>query len=352
MTSTTSCSSSRVSTKPSSNCRADVWGKRIGAVLLAVALVAGALLLRRNVIEGSDDDTDSTATTSAPSVPAGQIVCASELEAACDAIAEAYPDREVLVEPAGVTLDRLASLDDGAEAPVWLTIEPFPAMVDELRAAADATPLYASSEALGASPLGVATPDIEHSDALTTGCADLPLWRCLGEYAGEPWTELGGEPEWRTVRPSLGAVDREAVALASFADAVTDYLGDPLSIANLDDPTRISMRPLADTVDPSQVSGSPLETMAVRPSLLDVAATTEAERSSLPGEQFDVKYPDPTMWVEAVLAVPDGVSVPNDVTDTATAALSDTGWTEPSTAAQSVPGASTMLALRDLWGQL
>ena len=278
-------------------------------------------------------------------------MCASELEAACDAIAEADPDLDVLVEPAGVTLDRLATLDDGAEAPLWLTIEPFPAMVDELRAGS--TPLYASSEVLGASRLGVATPDIEHSDALTTGCADVPLWRCLGEHAGEPWTDLGGDPDWRTVRPSLGAVDREAVALASFADAVTDYLGDPLSSVNPGDATLvISLRPLANTVDPAQVSGTPLATMAVRPSLLDVAATTEAERASLPGEQFDVKYPDATMWVEAVLAVPEGASIDDGVAMVAADALAAAGWGEPSTAVQSVPGASTMLALRALWGQL
>ena len=68
-------------------------------------------------------------------------MCATELQAACDAIAAADPDVDVLVEPAGVTLDRLAALPDDADAPVWLTIEPFPAMVDELRAAAGATPL-------------------------------------------------------------------------------------------------------------------------------------------------------------------------------------------------------------------
>ena len=91
--------------------------------------------------------------------------------------------------------------------------------------------------------------------------------------------------------------------------------------------------------------------MAVRP-LLDVAATTEAEWSAAGGDRFDVNYPDPTMWVEAVLAVPDGVSVPDDVAATAAEALAGSGWADPSTAAQPVPGASTMLALRSLWGQL
>ena len=57
------------------------------------------------------------------------------------------------------------------------------------------------------------------------------------------------------------------------------------------------------------------------------------------------------MWVEAVLAVPDGTSVPDDVATIAADALSAAAWGDPSTAAQPVPGASTMLALRALWGE-
>jgi hypothetical protein len=327
-----------------------VWGKRFGAVLVAVALVAGALLLRRNVIEGSDNDTDTTTPITSTATPADTIVCASELEAACLAIAEADPDRDVVVEPAGVTLDRLATLEDGTDAPAWLTISPFPAMVDELRA----TPLNATVEVLGASQLSVATPAGGRSSTLDTACAGSPLWRCIGEHAGEPWTEIDGEAAWNTIRPSLGAVEREAVALASFADAVAGYFGSPeISSTTFSDPAFIAwLRQLTGPVDESQLSaGTPLATMAVRP-LLDVAATTEAERSTAGGDRSDVNYPDPTMWVEAVLAVPEGVSLPDDVAPTAAEALAAAGWADPSTAAQPVPGASTMLALRSLWGQL
>ena len=54
------------------------------------------------------------------------------------------------------------------------------------------------------------------------------------------------------------------------------------------------------------------------------------------------------MWLEAVLAVPDGAAVPDDLGDVATGAL-DAGWDAPSTATQPLPSASTMLALRTLW---
>ncbi len=55
------------------------------------------------------------------------------------------------------------------------------------------------------------------------------------------------------------------------------------------------------------------------------------------------------MWLEAVLAVPDGAAVPDDLGDVATGAL--VGWDAPSAATQAVPGASTMLALRTLWSE-
>ncbi len=273
------------------------------------------------------------------------------MQAACDAIAADH-GIDVVVEPAGVTLDRLTALEDGADAPVWLTISPYPAMLDELRAGAP--PLGGTVEALAASQLSVATPVGGRSDVLAAACAGVPLWRCLGERAGDPWTELGGEASWNTVRPSLGVVEREGVALASFADAVAGYFGSPqISSTTFSDPAFIAwLRRLAGAVDESQLSaGTPLATMAVRPSL-DVAATTEAERTTVGVDRFDVNYPDPTMWVEAVLAVPDGTSVAGDVATTAADALLAAGWGDPSTAVQPVPGASTMLALRTLWGEV
>ena len=54
------------------------------------------------------------------------------------------------------------------------------------------------------------------------------------------------------------------------------------------------------------------------------------------------------MWLEAVLAVPDGVAVPDDLGDRRRGRPRRDGTT-PSAATQSLPGASTMLALRTLW---
>ena len=58
------------------------------------------------------------------------------------------------------------------------------------------------------------------------------------------------------------------------------------------------------------------------------------------------------MWVEAVLASPRRARrCPARLATTAAEALTGDGWSDPSTAAQPVPGASTMLALRALWAE-
>ena len=92
--------------------------------------------------------------------------------------------------------------------------------------------------------------------------------------------------------------------------------------------------------------------MVTRPSALDVAATTVAEQAALGanGERFDASYPEPSMWLEAVLAVPEGSAVPDDVAAVASdSARPPQRGTPASAATQALPGASTMLALRALW---
>ncbi len=130
-------------------------------MLAAVVLIAAAFLVRRNVLDDDEESISSggsaVATTAAAS-SSGTVVCITELAAACAAIEDAHPELSVTVEPAGTTLDRLAALADGEEVPVWLTVAPFPAMVDSLRAAAGLTPLGATGDVIAATQLAVATP--------------------------------------------------------------------------------------------------------------------------------------------------------------------------------------------------
>jgi hypothetical protein len=321
--------------------------RRIVAAVAAVALIVIALVVRRTVL---DDDTTTAAstpprTTSAAS--AGELVCITELAAACHAIEPQFPDLAVRVEPAGTTLDALVTSD--GPAPMWATIQPFPAMVDALRT----EPLGFTTTTLGATRLTIATPKGPRAAALASGCAGSALWACVGRHAGAPWTALGGNASMRTVRPSLGAVDREAVALASFADAVAGYFGTPQISAGTweNDPAFGPwVRRLSRAVDVSSLSaGTPLATMATRAGSLDLAATTDSEVAALGGDRVDVNYPEPSMWVEAVLAVPGGQAAPDGLAAALTDALASAGWSAAGAAAQGLPDAGTMLALRALW---
>jgi hypothetical protein len=320
--------------------------KRIAAALAAVALIVVAVVLRRTVLD-EDTSAASTTPTTTPHATAGQLVCITELAAACRAVEPQFPELDVRVAPAGTTLDALAAAE--GPGPMWATIQPFPAMVDALRT----EPLGFTTTSLGATQLSVATPKGPRTAALASGCAGLALWACVGGHAGAPWTDLGGDASQRTVRPSLGAVDREAVALASFADAVAGYAGTSQISASTwqDDPAFGPwVRRLSRAVDVSSLSaGTPLATMLTRAGSLDIAATTDAEVAALGGERVDVKYPEPSMWVEAVLAVPGGQAAPDGLAAALTQVLAATGWSAPGSATQRLPDAGTMLALRAFW---
>ncbi len=321
--------------------------KRIVAAVAAAALIVIAVVVRRSVF----DDDGTTAATTTPATAAhttpGELVCVTELSAACDAVKAQFPGLAVRVEAAGATLDALAATDE--PAPVWATIQPYPAMVDAVRTQR----LGFTTTSLGASRLAVATPIGPRAAALASGCAGIALWACIGRHAGAPWTELGGDAALRTVRPSLGAVDREAVALASFADAVAGYFGtSPISAGTWEnDPAFVPWaRRLSRAVPVSSLSaGTPLATMVTRAGSLDVAATTDVEVAALGGDRVDVNYPEPSMWVEAVLAVPGGQTAPAGLAAALTDSLATTGWAASGSAAQRLPDAGTMLALRAYW---
>jgi hypothetical protein len=322
---------------------------RAFAVAVAIVLVVGAFFVRRDVIEGDDDNGNGTD-------PSEEIVCITELADVCETYAVGDASLQVTIEDAGVTLDRLATLGDDEAAPLWLTVEPYPAMVDSIRTGARAEPLAFTTTTLGASQLGVALPPDGRLDVLVAACGTEPLWRCIGEDAGAPWTEIGGEERWGTIRPAFGDVTDSALGLASFASSVAGYFGDTdISRSRWEaDSAQFTpwVRGLASTASGVSLSGgSALGTMATRPSALDIAATAGYELAALDAssERFASNYPAPEMWLQAVLAVPGGAAAPGDLVSDLTEQLLGAGWDDAATAATPLPSASTMLALRAYW---
>jgi hypothetical protein len=321
---------------------------RVLAVAVAVLLVVGAFFVRRDVIEDGDGDDGGND-------PPEELLCATEFSQVCTAYAAGDPSVDVTIEDAGVTLDRLAALDEDAAVPLWLTVEPYPAMVDSIRSGARAEPLGFTTTVLAASPLGVALPSDGRLDVLIVACDTQPLWRCIGTNAGTAWTELGGESSWGTLRPAFGDVNQSALALGSLASSVAGYFGDA-DISRSRWEADAAFIPwfgrLADTAGGISLSGgSALGTMATRPSALDIAATAGFELAAVDADstRFASNYPAPEMWLQAVLAVPGGAAAPGELASDLTEQLRSSSWDDAATAATPLPGAATMLALRSLW---
>jgi hypothetical protein len=312
-----------------------MW-RRLATVVVAVALVVGAFLIRRNVIEGGDDD-DGGATTDEPQ-RATELVCLTELEDICAALGAGDPELAITVELARETLDRVAA---GEAVPLWLTVEPFPAMAGPL----------AAGEVLAASQLVVGTKAPRQAE-LSARCGDEALWRCVGDLTGEPWTE----PPPGQVEPSVGDAARTASGLASFASAVAGYFGtDQFTATELADPSFLAwVRPFVAAVPVTELTaGTPVATMLTRPAV-NVAATSDAEIAGLgePGTEVERSYPEPSMWLQAVVAAPAGAGVPEDLASDAAAALLAAGWERPDPTQTPLPSATTMLALRGLWEEI
>src|SRR4051812_20961854 len=105
--------------------------KRLAALLGAVALVVAAVLIRNAL-----DDNSSASANDRPAQPGSYtLVCSTEFADVCAGLPDTYA---VTVEAAGVTLDRLASAEPADLPDGWLTLDPFPAMLDETRVRGDA----------------------------------------------------------------------------------------------------------------------------------------------------------------------------------------------------------------------
>lgn len=270
---------------------------RVLAILVAVAMVAGALVARSRLDE-SDERTRTTL----------RLVCATELEAVCDALAEDKDSNvETTVEPAATTADRLTKLAPGTRPPLdgWLVTAPWPAIVEVAREREATGLLLTTSPVLGRSPVVLAV-QAGRIAPLKAQCKGDPGWRCVGEVAGKPWTDLPtGQANWGRVRPGHPPVSTVA-GLTVMGAAAGEFFGrTDLSSSDLDDDDfRDWLARIEDAVpDPTS---SPIQSMALRPTF-DVAGALEAEagpllaRSARPNKPL-LLYPSSVVTADVVLA--------------------------------------------------
>jgi hypothetical protein len=318
--------------------------KRIGALLVAVALVVGAILIRKAI---GDDSSDSQQSDGGSSNGAYSLICSTEFTDICGQLPDSYA---VTVEPAGVTLDRLATAQSSELPDAWLTLDPFPAMLDEIRSRASNLPPSVKTTAPVATTEQVFALPADRAAAFQRECDTDPVGRCVGDLAGRKWSDLGATDVDGRVKPAINDPDNEAFGLLTFANAVAGY-HDRTSIDSTawsgDSAFTSWLRNFVNNV--GIIAGSTLNTMLVRESSVDVAATSTAEISTTPRASEDgvTTLPaSPGFGTNATLAT--FGEDRDEVAEILTTLLVGQGWERPAADEAPLP-ASTFIALRQLW---
>ncbi|HET7487627.1 MAG TPA: hypothetical protein VFJ85_06825 [Acidimicrobiales bacterium] len=294
------------------------------ALLAAVAMVVAAVVVRGRIDDGG-------AAGSGGGKP--RLVCATELEAVCTALA-AGGKVEVTVEPAATTADTLSKVGPGEEPPLdgWLVTAPWPDIVNQNRQRSGAAAVVSAGPVLARSPAVLAVRG-DRKAALDKACGGTAGWKCLGDVAGRSWSDLGGGGGQVTPgHPPAG----EAAGLTVLGAALAGFFGTTdLSRENLDDPGFRAWLDRLERAAPGS-DGSPIATMAVRPSAYDAVGAIEAEAGPLVATARDPKpvllYPDPVATADVVLATTTrggGPAVSSLVSGTGRSLLAGNGWRVP-----------------------
>lgn len=224
--------------------------RRLLAVLVAVGLVLAAGVVRARL------DTDAP---DAPALDELRIVCLDELAAVCEelGVAGAAP----VVEEAATTVDRFAQRDPGVD--VWVTFEPWSTLAADARRREQLPELASTPSAvLATSPVLLAARS-DRLAALEGACEGAQLtWRCIGDRAGAPWSQLDAPAAWGDVDVAFNRPADTAEGLLTLAQLGAAFLdGAPVTPQAVAAPEFFAW--LADLGRASrQVAGqSPLERM-------------------------------------------------------------------------------------------
>jgi hypothetical protein len=311
--------------------------RRLSAVVGALLMVILALVVRGQL---NDDGGDGSSGDGGGEEPVA-LLCAEELADVCASL-EADGVATVTVEPVGVTVDRLGVPDAELDADAWLTLAPFPQIVDERREADLGNALFGEVEATGYSS-GLATVAFDDRFiALDEDCDEVG-WSCLGDIAGDPWSEHQGESSWGAVKPGYDRPDTSATGLLVLTQAMADHLG-VTSFAGQD----IDNRWLGDLEDavPTRTAGTALEVLLQQgPSAFAAVGAlgvdADGAADSARGDDLTIFYPAPMYRAEVVVAGGADLEGLDD-------ALAEAGW-EQGGDGEPLPPAGVLDALRVAW---
>jgi len=345
---------------------------RLLAVVAAALMIGASLAVRSFVIEddqGGGGSGDRRVTL--------RMACAAELRSACEAVASG--DVEIVVEPAGETETRLTSAADADEAGIdaWLAYAPSVAIVADARERAGLDPILGvPGEPLARSPI-VLVARADRADALRGSCGGEVTWACLGDAAGKPWPDAGGQETWGRVRPAHGHPRVTGDGLLGLGHAVGTYLATdeiaPDDVSRLDWETSDTFpgwfQRLERSIPTDAFDGRDPFTRFLQTRLraYDFVATTEAAATTgLARSAPDVRdaatvlYAAPVATADVVLA-PVGDADLGDLAGDLRDALADAGFRvggDPLPGAagapdlpdtDGLPSPGALIALRDYW---
>jgi hypothetical protein len=344
--------------------------KRVLAVVAAVLMIGGALLIRSR-IDSRDEAADLEASKAV-------VVCAAELGPVCDELRRTHPELTTRTEEASVTAASLSGSGFSREAtPIdaWLVPRPFPAMVDENRSFASLDPVLGDATAvLARSPLTLTVWN-DRLEALRTACPEVN-WVCIGEHAGQPWKDIGAQESWGPVKPGLPDPSTTAFGLLGLSQATAQQLGRADYASNdLQDPafqTWLDQLKRSIRSYPPSATGGPLGQMLSQgKGTFDAAGSAEAV--SGPGvttsrnkNELTVLYPSPVVTADVVLVEVRGSESGGHArevfeSDEAAAILAAKGWrvdgqapapgvlSDPLPPSDGLPKPGAVKALLDAW---
>jgi Bacterial extracellular solute-binding protein len=333
-----------------------MWARRIAALALAIGLVVAAFVVRdRRSSSGATAGPDTSSGPTTPGGPASNpangftLVCVTELRAACQGAA--LGDKvTVRIEAAGTTASALtAAADPGTVADAWLTVDPWPAIVDQRRSAAGSPGLFGPGAPLVAhSPVGVAVRK-QRDTVLAGACGGTITLACAVDKGGAAWASLaGGSVTWQKVRPSVSDPAQSGTGLAALTAAVREQRQDSgLTLGELDADTAFGSW-LARIERSDFAKGSPLAQSIGVPQF-DVVLVPRAEFESTAGAANDFVFVGGSRHETAVaLATRAGATAPKGLADTLATRLQQSGWIVGAPTVASLD-ANLMAGIQQLW---
>jgi hypothetical protein len=314
-------------------------GKRLLAIVVAIALIGIAVLIRGVIDDGGGDGGSSS--------PSGDghtptLLCAAELEQVCTSL-QRDAEIDVQLEPSDVSANTLASIPDDQLRDLgidgWLTTSRDAQIARDKRARASLGPAVGKPSApIGRSPLVIGIWK-DRAQALATRCGATITWHCIGDVAGRPWRDAGGDASWGVVKPAHASPETTREGLLVIGQAASDYFGrSDLSIDDYADDAFLEW--FGQLEDNARIEGqSPFEQMLVGgAALYDIVGTTEAEagpdlaRAARDRrDRVELLYPAPVATADIVYAPIKGAPGADDLRDIVTgdggrAALARAGW--------------------------